>query len=246
MKSSPHPLWPLLCGLMVAANAGAFYNPSAGRWLNRDPIGERGGVNLYSFVAGNAISHVENLGREFVDNGYVTSFSGGAGNMAITQTTPPALEAACLCVNSVVCRLKYKSVRMESQSFIGLYEAGSIETAPPFRRCSAAQISANIVHENKHRQRDKEWHDQNVAGMVSDLSQLVPCATCTEQVGVIQDRWGTQWSAFSRGEFAHSNPGWEGFEENPPQFDSDSGVWWTGEIPVDKMVGDFADPLGVF
>jgi len=30
-----------------------FYNPSTGRWLSRDPIGEKGGVNEYAFV-GNA------------------------------------------------------------------------------------------------------------------------------------------------------------------------------------------------
>jgi RHS repeat-associated protein len=27
-----------------------FYVPLLGRWINRDPIGERGGVNLYAFV----------------------------------------------------------------------------------------------------------------------------------------------------------------------------------------------------
>ncbi|OQB82731.1 MAG: tRNA3(Ser)-specific nuclease WapA precursor [Verrucomicrobia bacterium ADurb.Bin122] len=27
-----------------------YYNPQAGRWINRDPIEERGGVNLYGFV----------------------------------------------------------------------------------------------------------------------------------------------------------------------------------------------------
>jgi RHS repeat-associated protein len=27
-----------------------YYNPSTGRWLNRDPIRERGGINLYCFV----------------------------------------------------------------------------------------------------------------------------------------------------------------------------------------------------
>ncbi len=26
------------------------YNPTDGRWINRDPIAERGGVNLYGFV----------------------------------------------------------------------------------------------------------------------------------------------------------------------------------------------------
>ena len=30
--------------------AQAFYNPSTGRWLSRDPVGEDGGNNLYGFV----------------------------------------------------------------------------------------------------------------------------------------------------------------------------------------------------
>ena len=30
-----------------------YYSPGMGRWLNRDPIGERGGLNLYAFVANN-------------------------------------------------------------------------------------------------------------------------------------------------------------------------------------------------
>jgi RHS repeat-associated protein len=32
-----------------------FYHPALGRWASRDPIGERGGVNLYGFV-GNGVS----------------------------------------------------------------------------------------------------------------------------------------------------------------------------------------------
>jgi len=29
-----------------------FYNPGMGRWVNRDPIGERGGYNVYTFLWG--------------------------------------------------------------------------------------------------------------------------------------------------------------------------------------------------
>lgn len=32
-----------------------FYDPQNGRWLNRDPLGEEGGVNLYGFVFNNPI-----------------------------------------------------------------------------------------------------------------------------------------------------------------------------------------------
>jgi len=36
---------------LAAESAWAYYNPHAGRWLSRDPIGERGGQHLYGFVA---------------------------------------------------------------------------------------------------------------------------------------------------------------------------------------------------
>ena len=40
-----------------------YYDPLAGRWLNRDPIGERGGVNLYGFV-GNCFGLWDMLGLD--------------------------------------------------------------------------------------------------------------------------------------------------------------------------------------
>lgn len=38
------------------------YDPVTGRWPSRDPIGERGGVNLYGFTGNNSISRIELLG----------------------------------------------------------------------------------------------------------------------------------------------------------------------------------------
>jgi len=38
------------------------YSPSTGRWLNRDPIGELGGRNLYGFVYNNPIRRIDRLG----------------------------------------------------------------------------------------------------------------------------------------------------------------------------------------
>jgi RHS repeat-associated protein len=35
------------------------YSPSLGRWINRDPIGEVGGVNLYDYVRNNPASYVD-------------------------------------------------------------------------------------------------------------------------------------------------------------------------------------------
>jgi len=40
-----------------------FYNPGLGRWVNRDPIGEEGGVNLYVFINNGAIYLIDVSGR---------------------------------------------------------------------------------------------------------------------------------------------------------------------------------------
>ena len=40
-----------------------FYSPSLMRWLNRDPIEEEGGLNLYGFCGNSAIHLFDNLGK---------------------------------------------------------------------------------------------------------------------------------------------------------------------------------------
>lgn len=39
-----------------------YYNPSMGRWLNKDPIEEQGGLHLYGFVGNDPVSRTDYLG----------------------------------------------------------------------------------------------------------------------------------------------------------------------------------------
>jgi RHS repeat-associated protein len=41
-----------------------YYSPEIGRWINRDPIGERGGLNQYGFISNNPLSNNDSLGLE--------------------------------------------------------------------------------------------------------------------------------------------------------------------------------------
>jgi len=57
-----------------------FYDPDLGRWPNRDPIGENGGLNLYAYAANDAIGRIDLLGLdwlEFHPNGFKPTPGGG-------------------------------------------------------------------------------------------------------------------------------------------------------------------------
>ena len=69
-------------GLCLTVNRP--YNPSIGRWINRDPIGERGGNNLYAYVNNSPIFNSDRLGlyndAGFTNcNGYSCGTSGASG-----------------------------------------------------------------------------------------------------------------------------------------------------------------------
>ncbi len=57
-----------------------FYDPNLGRWLNRDPIQERGGLNLYRAMYNNSLAWVDSQG---LDN----LFNPGAG-----ENAPPSMN----------------------------------------------------------------------------------------------------------------------------------------------------------
>jgi RHS repeat-associated protein len=59
-----------------------YYDPVTGRWPSRDPIGERGGKNLYGFVTNNAVLWIDWLGLA------VTSTTGGIKGTETTIAPP--------------------------------------------------------------------------------------------------------------------------------------------------------------
>jgi len=52
----------LLALLSSSHMASAYYDPGVQRWVNRDPIKEQGGINLYRFIANNSIGFIDLFG----------------------------------------------------------------------------------------------------------------------------------------------------------------------------------------
>lgn len=65
----------LLGVLCLVATSHAYYNPSTGKWLNRDPLEETGGPNLTAFVSNDPINRIDPLGLYEVDvHRYLTRY----------------------------------------------------------------------------------------------------------------------------------------------------------------------------
>jgi RHS repeat-associated protein len=69
----------------LVALAFRYYDPAAGRFLNRDPIGYAGGVNLYGYTAGNPVNGLDPLGLCGPEKDWLwhlSDFSAGFGDGA--------------------------------------------------------------------------------------------------------------------------------------------------------------------
>jgi RHS repeat-associated protein len=88
-------------GMLLHKESGLYltwyraYDPDAGRWLSRDPIGETGGDNLYAYVSGNPISRIDPLGlKEYTECEVRGILNGVIQEMSIWQpmvNAPPRM-----------------------------------------------------------------------------------------------------------------------------------------------------------
>jgi RHS repeat-associated protein len=70
-----------------------YYDPRAGRWLSRDPIGEIGGSNLRTLVDNAPLKWVDPLGWWPFGSGNI-DLTGGGGTQILPRITLPRLQPA--------------------------------------------------------------------------------------------------------------------------------------------------------
>ncbi len=82
-----------------------YYKPTTGTWPNRDPIEERGGLNLYGMIANDPIDRVDLFGLTYGTISVVTfnSFNGSytSGLHVRFRWTPPSDHTCCKCSKAV-------------------------------------------------------------------------------------------------------------------------------------------------
>ena len=81
MKSTRKILFIAVAAMFLATQAQAVlfwarpYDPNLGRWIQRDPIGERGGLNLYGYVVNDPVNKMDLFGFSPADVGRLNTLS---------------------------------------------------------------------------------------------------------------------------------------------------------------------------
>ncbi len=76
----------MLALLALADAASAYYSPRLGRWISRDPIEEKGGLNLYGFVGNGPSNAVDFVGLDVIGDCACEDYIKSAGIEGFKKT----------------------------------------------------------------------------------------------------------------------------------------------------------------
>ena len=112
------------------------YNPADGRWINRDPIAEKGGRNLYAFVGNAPTLYCDSLGLWAREDEWTFSSSGYKGHICAQENDS--------------WETLYKEIAGEIVHIPkGMPEKGKIYEVAPILQALEKQIRNNIVAATK-------------------------------------------------------------------------------------------------
>jgi RHS repeat-associated protein len=133
-----------------------FYDPNLQRWLNRDPIGERGGINLYGSVRNNPLLYIDPNGREpMLPPGWRGPNTPYDPNFNPFRRLPPdpRVEAAKNWLRKChpeLCGGKYPTVDIPNPWFHGNSILPIVIIIDP-RGQDAGDIANTLAHECRHK-----------------------------------------------------------------------------------------------
>ncbi len=64
--------------IFLSVSGRRYYSPELGRWISRDPIGEKGGVNILAFTGNSPINRIDVLGKWFGNKKRACKNAGGS------------------------------------------------------------------------------------------------------------------------------------------------------------------------
>lgn len=84
-----------------------YYSSELGRWLSRDPLGERGGYNLYAFTYNNPINFFDLLGNDSDSGDFISTALGGDNEQQAFYSAVDSVNKATYSISVTIYNIAY-------------------------------------------------------------------------------------------------------------------------------------------
>ena len=181
-----------------------YYAPRLGRWMTRDPIGEKGGVGLYlcfDNVPVNIFDAIGLVGGGFKYRGRKHESIGWWRYAA----SPASSDTSC------ICKKKWFSCKYRMRCRLSV-EVDTLVN-PKDRRVWEGKydqlIRDTLLHEQHHVANYRKWYNEHVALLKEWEKVIFPDkVTCTKQAQYLEQMISDSWSNMYDDELNHKGYGW--------------------------------------
>lgn len=188
-----------------------YYSPSIGRWINRDPVGERGGVNLFKFCNNDPVQTVDAFGAYCVDvrlnpatpEDAKPEFSKAPRGLEKDTWgwVEPDVQINCRCEPGqciIKCDVKATMKIKINSDWRGVNEAYAKRTGGP------PQTPPEIFgHEQRHIQNIYALIKKEIEGPIQRESG--PSKDCENNARKLKERYDAIWKDISANELKHKS-----------------------------------------
>jgi hypothetical protein len=208
-----------------------YYDPVTGRWPSRDPIGERGGVNLYGFVRNMPTIYIDILGNEFTSHGVkeVNSYNAdGAHGLTVANIL---LHLKCACTKNKdgkkIWYVENSKFSVDATAYVPKNYSRFKDDRDPGRQNTTVLVPRNKPmfdktkdHEQIHIDHYEEYHDAielylDIAMLLTITDPESDVKVCEKVAQSILDEVKKRWSGYKKKENEHAHSDFEGWGPTP-------------------------------
>ncbi|OVE75016.1 hypothetical protein BVX97_05800, partial [bacterium E08(2017)] len=150
-----------------------YYDAGMGRWLNRDPIAEQGGLNLYGFVGNDGVNDGDSLG--------LASFWVDNLDELITRVQAIIPEVFSWTVNKIYYRVNVECPEGGARHLV--YDENRAET----KSIEASLLGASMYEGKKHGAADSGFRVEWIASKIRISLERYDC--CCNAFGSDVKQW---------------------------------------------------------
>lgn len=155
--------------------ANAYYDPGTQRWLNRDPMEELGGINLYEFTENNPVSGFDPYGLKNTSGGDDWVYDPGTGQFVQVPgsgTIGPGNKPPIALPNSSPCKPPQTQTRQEAIPCDDCEKTGEFKTCTISESC---QIVATVTGGTGSASKPTPRYDWKETGRVcGECATMIP------------------------------------------------------------------------